>query len=340
MVWQSPPQIIQWDITSRCNLKCRHCRAANLDASTDDLSFDEVTSILKEIGSLAPDAYLALAGGEPLTRKDLKDILVFAKDNLKKISIELLTNATLVNRDNVGWLSELINGFNVSLDGASASVHDAIRNKGAFEKTVRGIKLLVEKKVRLAVRMTYLHQGLAEPERLMRFIADLGVKFFNFRYLVPVGRASRQKIDADEYEFLCRRIVYLGKKLGFEVGFSDPFPEILTDEKEAKKIRQDCLLMQGYAVTGCSAAFTLLYLDPKGTIQLCPYFPVEIADARKGNLNDIWFNNELLNLFRQHRGYLKGKCGDCEYKFACGGCRGAAWATGDFLGEDPRCWKK
>jgi radical SAM protein with 4Fe4S-binding SPASM domain len=81
-----------------------------------------------------------------------------------------------------------------------------------------------------------------------------------------------------------------------------------------------------------------LYIDPQGIIKACPYFPLEIADAKKGELEKIWFDNDLFNKLRRIRSFLTGRCEECKYKFACGGCRGAALAFGDIFGEDPRCW--
>lgn len=340
MAWIYPPRIVQWDITANCNLRCYHCRAGFVGKQVKDLDFKKVVSVLKKIKHLSPHATLALAGGEPLIRKDLKAILSCVK-NLG-IKVELLTNGTLISQENISWLCETIQGFNVSLEGATAEINDRIRGRGAFQKTVKGLNILLKNNAQVAVRMTYFHQGENEVERLMYFLAKLGINFFNFRYFVPVGKACGQKgLEAEQYKKLCQRIWFLGKKLNITVGFSDPFPEILINKTKQNEIKKDPPLIQGKAVTGCSAGFYLLYLNPQGIVQLCPYFPIFIADAKKENLNRVWFKNKRLNLFRCHRSILEGKCGVCEYKFACGGCRGAAWgATGDFLEEDPRCWKK
>ncbi len=337
MSWNHLPEIIQWDITSGCNLKCAHCRAGFLN-SGNDLDTNQALLMIKKLYYFAPEAVLAVAGGEPLFRNDLKEILAFAKNI--GFNIEILTNATLISSTNIPWLCETINGFNVSMEGASAEAHDKIRGNGSFEKTVKALELLTANQSRISIRMTYLSQGEKEPEKLLRFVAKMGIDFFNFRYLVPVEKARGRKIDSDQYRRLCRKLLSIGKELNVSIGFSDPFPEILLSDRRQSEIKKDRDLIDGNAVTGCSAGFYLFYLDHQGIIRLCPYLPAKIADA-KGDLKTIWFNNELLNLFRSHHSLLKGKCATCEYKFACGGCRGAAWGTdGDFLGEDIRCWKK
>ena len=340
MNWQYPPRIVQIDITSQCNLACKHCRASVLDKRAVDLTTEQVLSMLTQIHSFSPHVALAVAGGEPLMRPDIKDIFYYIKNNLNGMNIELLTNATLITENNIDWLLETVRGFNVSMEGATPIIHDSIRGRGAFERTVRAVELLVERDATVAVRMTYFHQGEDEPENLMRFIHNLGVRMFNFRYLVPVGRAADQKVDADQYRRLSERIWEVGKELNMKVGYSDPFPELLVNKERQKEVEADSDLLQGIAVTGCSIAFTLLYINPQGIVQLCPYLPIPVADAKSEDLEKIWFENELLEHFRYSRSVLEGKCGVCEYKFACGGCRGAASADDNFLGEDPRCWKE
>jgi MoaA/NifB/PqqE/SkfB family radical SAM enzyme len=216
-----------------------------------DLSFEQVVSILSQIHSFSPNIELAVAGGEPLMRYDLKDIFYHIKDNLPGMNIELLTNATLINQSNIEWLAETVRGFNISMEGARPEIHDSIRGKGAFQKTVRALKLLIENNAEVAVRMTYFDQQENEPENLMRFINDIGVKMFNFRYLVPVGRAANKELDANQYRRLCERVWEVGQNLNMIVGFSDPFPEILVNMQRRKEIENDTDLLRGISVTVC-----------------------------------------------------------------------------------------
>ena len=263
MGWQHPPKIVQIDITSRCNLACRHCRASVLDTSVADLSLDQITSLMTDIHSLSPHAALAVAGGEPLMRPDLKEIFYFIQNNLSGMNIELLSNVTLIDQDNIGWLMDTVRGFNISMEGATPLVHDAVRGRGTFQRTVQALKLLVGQGAVVAVRMTYFHQGEDESENLMRFIQDIRISMFNSRYLVPVGRASEKKVDADQYRRLSERIWEVGRELGIKVGYSDPFPELLVNEKRKKEIDDNVDLLEG--VAGCSIAFTLQYITPQGT---------------------------------------------------------------------------
>jgi radical SAM protein with 4Fe4S-binding SPASM domain len=335
--WTHPPKVIQWDTTSSCNLSCRHCRASNLERRLPDLTYGEAVDMLRQADALAPGAALAMAGGEPMMRRDIRRVLEFIAAGLS-LQVELLTNATLINGDNVGWLAGVVRGFNVSMEGASADIHDRVRGRGTFARTLAAVDLLVARQAPLAVRMTYFGQGEGEVEKMLRMLHERGVRMFNFRYVVPVGNASGTHVDPVQHGRLSRLIWGLGQSLGITVGFSDPFPELLVNAERRDEVEGDPRLFNGVAVTGCSVAFSLLYINPQGIVQFCPYFPVVVDDVKKTPLRDIWYHNDKFNLFRYSRSLLRGRCGSCRYKYACGGCRGAAFASGDYLGEDPRCW--
>ncbi|VVS93752.1 radical SAM/SPASM domain-containing protein [Desulfoluna spongiiphila] len=335
--WTHPPKIIQWDTTSSCNLNCRHCRASNLDRNDRDLSFAEAVDMLNQVDQMAPGAALAMAGGEPLMRDDLIALMDHIKTNLS-LSIELLTNATLITKNNEEELCRYVDGFNISMEGSTAEVHDPVRGKGSFARTLSAVDLLTARGVPLAIRMTYFGQGKDEVERLLVMIKEHGVTTFNFRYVVPVGNATGAISDPLEHRDVSRFVWEKGNELGLTVGFSDPFPELLVNPERLNEVESDQELFSGVAVTGCSVAFSLMYINPQGVVQFCPYFPVVVDRIQNRPLKDIWFENEKFNTFRYSRSFLNGQCGECRYKFACGGCRGAAYATGDYLGSDPRCW--
>ena len=256
--WKIVPELAQWDITKNCNLACKHCRAT-LIKDSHDLEYGEVTQILEQMFLLSPNITIAWAGGEPMMRPDLKEIFTFIKDRSPSTNMQILTNGTLITEKNIDWLTELVKGFNISLEGSTPEINDAIRGNGSFKKAVSGIALLTRRGAPVTVRMTFFHQPEKEVENLMRFLPEIGVNRFNFRYLVPVGRASGQKVSAEQYKRLCEGIWRLGQELGLKIGFSDPFPEILIDPQYRKTIEENPKLLGGQAVAGCSVAFRLLY---------------------------------------------------------------------------------
>ena len=91
---------------------------------------------------------------------------------------------------------------------------------------------------------------------------------------------------------------------------------------------------------GCITGIWLYCISASGKVVVGDVITpeLEIGDLREQSLREIWYNSELANLLRD-RDKLKGKCGRCQYRFVCGGCRRTAYRmTGDIMAADPRCW--
>ena len=90
---------------------------------------------------------------------------------------------------------------------------------------------------------------------------------------------------------------------------------------------------------GCSAGRGFVYIKPNGEVWPCPFIEVSCGNIRETPFSDIWANSPVLKSLQQREERLKGRCGECQYRRLCGGCRGRAWATtGDYLAEDPSCF--
>jgi radical SAM protein with 4Fe4S-binding SPASM domain len=88
---------------------------------------------------------------------------------------------------------------------------------------------------------------------------------------------------------------------------------------------------------GCLAGTGVCFISHEGEVFPCGYLPVIAGDLRKQKFADIWENSVVFNELRDS-GNLKGKCGCCEFRNVCMGCRARAFAaTGDYLNEEPFC---
>ena len=88
---------------------------------------------------------------------------------------------------------------------------------------------------------------------------------------------------------------------------------------------------------GCLAGTGFAFISHLGKVKGCGYLDVEAGDIRTDGFARVW-NESPLFLSLRNLANLKGKCGACEYKRICGGCRARAYeATGDCLEAEPYC---
>ena len=88
---------------------------------------------------------------------------------------------------------------------------------------------------------------------------------------------------------------------------------------------------------GCLAGTGVCFISHEGEVYPCGYLPAIAGDLRKEKFADIWANAKVFNDLRDTNN-LEGKCGCCEFRNVCMGCRARAYAaTGNYLDEEPFC---
>jgi radical SAM protein with 4Fe4S-binding SPASM domain len=88
---------------------------------------------------------------------------------------------------------------------------------------------------------------------------------------------------------------------------------------------------------GCLGGTGFCFISHQGIVQPCGFLDVNCGDITRTSFADIWNHSDIFLSLRNFD-ELKGKCGACEFKKVCGGCRARAYeATGDFLAEEPLC---
>jgi len=330
---------VQWDITSACNLKCKHCREkATLTNPKNNLSLEECRNVIDQIVSYKTHT-LSIAGGEPLMNPLIWDVLSYAAGKFKRLVIS--SNGTIITRDIAHRLADRVSICQISLDGANSKTHDFMRGKGNFEKTLRGIRTIQDAGVKTAIRMT-LHQGnKCDIRGYIDLAISLGLPDAYIRRVIPSGNAKKYGLDIlspEELRDTLRDAIEYGRSKGIHVASADYFCQISfrdDSRKKAEKIQE----LNGEHIGGCAIGINSFYVMQNGVIAYCPYLPIFCGDLRKNTLDEIWRDSKMFHVARSLRQNLKGKCAICRYKFACGGCRAYAHATtGDILAEDSGCW--
>jgi len=339
---------IQWHLTERCNLWCRHCYQG--ERNHEELSLPVITRTVAEASDMIKewsDSYgmvfqpsMNITGGEPFLRHDLFDILEAVKS--RGFDIYILTNGTLVDRIRAERLAELgVNGVQVSIEGPE-DVHNAIRGDGSFASAAEGIERLVDCGLEVTLNVTLSRLNAGHLKSVVAFGSHIGAKRIGFSRLVPSGKGRAMLSEMLSGDELVPLYTYLFSREITAV-------EIVTGDPIAVQLRK-CLSSPdngadagAVALSGCAAALSGLTIQTNGNILPCRRLPLTLGNIRKDSLREVWAASPVLEALRDRRSY-KGKCGTCPRWALCRGCRAIAYAWSrskgeeDFLSDDPQCF--
>ncbi len=341
---QHVPRLIFWELTKRCNLACVHCRAEAADFDfSGELETSQIKGIIDDIASFATPI-LVLTGGEPLYREDVFDIASYASE--KGMRVALATNGTLIDKQVASNIKNTgIARVSISIDGKSASYHDGFRGvPGSFDKALRGANFLKAAGVDFQFNSTITKRNIDQIEEMLELAEKEGAKAVHLFMLVPVGCgvqiADTDMISAEKYEETLRWFYQRSKntEMEFKATCAPHYYRIIREEarKENRKIsfQQDGMAAM---TKGCLAGSGVCFISHNGNVQPCGYLPIVADNVMENRFKDIWEHSNLFQSLRNTE-QLKGKCGECEYKNVCGGCRARAYyAVNDYLDEEPYC---
>jgi radical SAM protein with 4Fe4S-binding SPASM domain len=163
------------------------------------------------------------------------------------------------------------------------------------------------------------------PE-IIDLVRSMNIPLLGIQRFVPTGRGAGFKnlaLTPENCRGLLKYIMSQKEELKNEIRIVTPDPlRILIDKRDA---------------AGCPIGNNILALTPNGDMLPCCKLPISLGNILSMDFHEAW-NSKIMGEFRSGRN-LKGKCGHCEHKEICRGCRAAAYdACGDYLAEDPQCW--
>lgn len=329
------PHVIAWNVTRRCNLACAHCyiSAGSWHAAGSELSTRACLRIVDEILEVNGAPMLILSGGEPLVRDDLETIARRASEGGATVVVG--TNGTGLHETRIDSLADAgVRGFAVSIDSLDPTYHDRFRHgEGALADTIAAVDRLRSRRLDFLVQTTVTRGNRGQLVGLAAWAADRGAMAFNVYFLVATGRGeSMRGLAPAENEEVLAEIERLGRVYrGRMLVRSKCNPAIMRHVLE----RDPASSLADYA-TRCPCGVHYCRITPEGKVTPCPYHPVEAGDLAKATFGEVWERSETFAALRSGR--PGGKCGRCEYRVVCGGCRARAWAEeGDLLAADPAC---
>lgn len=338
------PRLIFWETTAACNLKCIHCRASAVDfRSPDDLTTGESITLLDSIAAFAKPV-IVLSGGEPLVRDDIFEIA--SHGTSLGLRMVLATNGTLVTPEIARQMKNTgIQRVSISIDGAAAASHDRFRRQpGAFNASMDGIENIKAAGIPFQVNVSVTRQNLAEIPQIVDMAVGIGAAAVHIFMLVPTGCgkeiAEDEMITPLQYEEMLNWFYDKSREVSINLK--------ATCAPHYFRIMRQRAALEGIKITpethgyetmtkGCLAGTGVCFVSQKGEVYPCGYLPVKAGSIRETSFPEIWKNSPLFKELRDDS-LLEGKCGPCEFKKVCGGCRARAYAeTGNYLTEEPYC---
>ncbi len=339
-----PPRLIAWELTRSCNLGCIHCRgSATQDRASEELSLEEGLKLIDNIASFSKPV-LILSGGEPLVRKDVFEIARYGTD--KGLRVVLATNGTLLSPEIADKLKKSgIQRVSISIDGASEESHDSFRGlKGAYAEAMKGIEILKQADLKFQINTTITRRNLEEIPAIAELGIKLGASAIHIFLLVPTGRGKEiegDEISPEAYEKVLNWFYDKQKEvknINLKATCAPHYFRIMRQRAKAEGIKITPQTHGLEAMTkGCLGGSGFCFISYKGDVAPCGYLPAWAGNVREQPFSQIWNSAQVFQDLRDPD-KLKGKCGRCEYRKVCAGCRARAYARyDDYLAEEPYC---
>jgi radical SAM protein with 4Fe4S-binding SPASM domain len=324
-------------VTKACNLKCPHCYVNAGKKLKDELSLEEIKSVIDQLASLKVFS-IFFTGGEPFLRKDIVEILKYT--DKKGIGIAISTNASVLNKEILEKIKDLrFDLFQISIDGPK-KIHESIKGEDSWRRTINSIKLaksILKKKIGLGI--VIMKNNWKFLDKTIIKGVNCGADRITLMCLLLSGRAN-ESFSPSPKEFLHSvnkifdRYAVLQSKAKFAKDTT--IPSALIPKKWREK---------GLHKTFAPCSFPYyIAINSNGDVGPCDglfnYPEMIIGNIRKNSLSEIWQKSKLLRELRKiNPSDLKGVCSKCIYREYCvGGCRAAAYINyHNFRMPDPIC---
>ena len=262
----SPFRLVH-DVTYKCNCKCIICeRWKKSHLSKNELTTDEIFKMLEDAKKAGIVLYV-VEGGEPLLRKDISNVLRYAK-NLGFYTI-LVTNGFYL-KEKHDEISPFIDFLVVSIDSHD-EVHDKMRGlKGLLKKAVEGIKLYQSDGIRVSINSVLCKTNKDKVEGLAKLSEKLEAPITFQPMDIYRGYNEHLRLDRSELQTVFSKIIEL-KKAGYMIANSFSYLEHIANDRK-------------YV---CHAPKCFVYVEPDGNIVSC----CDIIDKVWGNVRDTSFKD-------------------------------------------------
>jgi heme d1 biosynthesis radical SAM protein NirJ len=350
---EPPGPVVIWNLIRRCNLACQHCYSISADIDfPGELSTPQIFATMDDLKSFGVPV-LILSGGEPLLHPDIFAISRRAK--AMGFYVGLSTNGTLIDTALLPQIAAV--GYDyvgISLDGI-AQTHDRFRRKsGAYEASLRAVRLLRDAGIKVGLRFTLTQDNAHDLPALLELIEREDVDKFYLSHLNYGGRGNiNRKTDAalattrramDLLFEACWRHLEAGRPKEFVTGNNDADGVYLLHWVRTRFPERAAHLEATLAQWGGNASgVNVANIDNLGNVHPDTFWwDHTLGNVKERPFSDIWrdTSDPIMAGLKARPRRVGGRCGECAYFAICGGnTRVRAWqAFGDPWAEDPACY--
>jgi radical SAM protein with 4Fe4S-binding SPASM domain len=324
--------LLQWHLSDRCNLRCKHCYQSNYQGEerglvdwrrllADYLDFLNAHQIAH--------GHINVTGGEPLALREFPAFMEMLVEAHDRIGFGILSNGTLIDRAVARQLRKWgAHHVQVSIEG-TRETHDRIRGRGSFDAASAGMEALVSAGVPCVISFTAQRSNWREFPDVVQLGRELRVSRVWSDRLIPAGQADVGEVltpsETREFFQLMRDA-------------QQPKPVIWGKHTAVAMHRALQFLEGGERAYRCTAGDTLITVMPDGTLYPCRRLPIAVGNVYQTPLATL-YQSPLFKRLRDPA-WVSAGCESCTYQSICrGGLRCLAHAmTGDLQHADPGCW--
>jgi Fe-coproporphyrin III synthase len=348
-----PGPVVIWNLIRRCNLTCKHCYSISADKDfSGELTTAEVFAAMDDLRAFKVPC-LILSGGEPLLRPDFFDIARRSKE--LGFYTALSSNGTLIDAAMMERIVPIdFDYVGISLDGLGAT-HDKFRRlDGAFDLSLKAIRLCRNAGLKIGVRFTLTQDNFADLPGLLQLVEDEGIDRFYFSHLNYAGRGNKNRKDDAHYRMTREAMDLLfetcwshqqrGMKKEFTTGNNDADGVYLLHWVRARFPDQAAHIEAKLRQWGGNASgVNVANIDNLGNVHPdTMWWHHTLGNVRERPFSAIWpdVSDPLMAGLKQSPRPVKGRCATCAYLQICNGNTRvrAQQTTGDPWAEDPGCY--
>lgn len=299
--------IVQLSISPSCNLNCRYCYATDRrESGHPRMTLEDYQRVIEELCEMSEIVKFTLTGGEPLLNTNCLDIARHIKQ--KGHYVDLLTNATLVDENNVGRIAEVFDMVTVSMDGSNEELHESFRGKGTYRRTEHAIDLMISHGIDTRLSMTVNRLNIHDVAAMARKYGSR----LSFAPLFPAGNAKKGdqdiSISGSEYYMALRNAEGV-----------NPLSYCESSLDEAQECR-NCKCAMGDSELSISATGDVY------PCQLLHYPEFYIGNIHEKNIREMYEQSPVVERCRHLTVDNIEGCSTCFLKYVCGGaCRARAF---------------